>query len=249
MLYLRKNLSMAIRSRISRPVYGAGVLNQRRPIGGTDRPRWFRNCGGPFGSTVELDDQVCIDIEGDLIGRGQGGDAHSQLGGVELHPTGDFVPGEGFHVFSGEFVCLGFDRDYITDLDREARAVDFFPIDRDVAVGDHLACGPDCPGEPGASDDVVQAAFEQLEQQLAGVACFAACIIDIATELFFHHMVVIAELLFFVETDAVITQAPASESVDTGAGELAFGGVLWVVGDGDADASREFDLGSEVASH
>lgn len=59
----------------------------------------------------------------------------------------------------------------------------------------------------------------------------------------------VAELLFFLETDAVVTESAAAVAVHAGRVELALGCVLGDVGDGDADAAGETDLGTCVCCH
>ena len=118
-----------------------------------------------------------------------------------------------------------------------------------MAVGNHLAGLPDrtCPAQ--AADDVVQALLEQAEDHGTRVARLTGSFGHVATELLFHHVVVEAELLLFVQTDAVVTQATTAEAVHARGVELALGGVLGDVGDGDADAAGELDLGAGVVGH
>jgi hypothetical protein len=52
----------------------------------------------------------------------------------------------------------------------ERRDVDLLAVDEEVAVVDQLPGVTTRPGEAGAVDDVVQAALEQLEQVVTGLA-------------------------------------------------------------------------------
>jgi hypothetical protein len=113
----------------------------------------------------------------------------------------------------------------------------------------HLAGRPHRAHEARAADDVVEALLEEAQQDVAGVALVPRGLLDVTTELRLHDAVVEAELLLLHEADAEVLEAPAAEPVRAGRRQLSLGRVLGDVGDGDADAAGELDLGAGVSSH
>ena len=77
-------------------------------------------------------------------------------------------------------------------------------VDRDVAVGDHLAGRRPVDGEPEPVDDVIQPALQDREQLLAGVADGPGGELEVAAELALQHAVEPLELLLLAEADAVL---------------------------------------------
>ena len=72
--------------------------------------------------------------------------------------------------------------------------------------------------------------------------------VQVAAELRFQHAVVVAKLLLLGQAHAVFGVAPAAIAVH--AGQLEFlGGVLGDVGNGNADATGELDLRTEITAH
>lgn len=120
--------------------------------------------------SIELDDEVCVYIEGDLIACWERGDCSLEFGWVEGDPTWDFVSSQGFHVLACELLGFGFDCDDIADGGAEGGDVDFLAVDEDMAVIDHLACGPDGACDSHAADDIVETALEELHHDIARVA-------------------------------------------------------------------------------
>ena len=83
-------------------------------------------------------------------------------------------------------------------------------VDGDVAVGDQLpGLGPRL-AEAQPVDDVVQPAFQQHHQRLAGVALCLVQPGEIAAELPLQHAVVVLHLLLFAKVDAVVGQLAAA---------------------------------------
>ena len=67
--------------------------------------------------------------------------------------------------------------------------------------------------EAQAADDVVQAAFQQAHQGLAGVPLGALGLLEILAELPFQHAVVALHLLLFAQVRAVVGQLAAAGGV------------------------------------
>lgn len=135
------------------------------------------------------------------------------------------------HVLADELVDTGLEGYYIADLDAEGRAVGLAAVDDYVTVSDQLACRPDCAYDTSSPANVVETLLEQLKKDFARVALAALGLLNSTAELFFEDAVVIAELLFFIETQAVVTQAASAETVDTVRVELALCSVLWRICD------------------
>src|SRR5262249_13871511 len=156
------------------------------------------------------------------------------------------VAGHGFHVLTADFVNTFAKADDITWVNELRWPVDLFAVHQDMAVDNHLAAGPNGAGEAGATNDVIEALLKELKEGLPGVAFAGAGVIDIATELAFQDVVVIAELLLFVLAYAVVLETATAIAMDAGRSELALGGMFGDIGDGDADATRKFDLGAKI---
>ena len=176
---------------------------------------------GPLCLPVEFDHEVGVDVEWDLFRHGASDYFARQLAGVDVEPARDLVAGHGFHVLADEFFDLWLEAEFIADLDGKAWPVNLFAVDADMAVDDHLACGPDRACKAGAAYGVVEAGLEKLHEQLTRVARAACCFVDVRTELFFENVVVVAEFLFFVEAQAVVTQAAHPVAVHARGVELA----------------------------
>jgi hypothetical protein len=176
---------------------------------------------GPLFLSVEFDNEVRVDIEWDLLRHRASDDLARQLAGVDVEPAWDLVSGHGFHVLAYEFLDLWLEAEFVANLDGEARAVDFLAVDADVAVNDHLASGPDRAGKARAADDVVEARFEELHEQFAGVTRTACGFVDVCAELLLEYVVVVAELLLLVETQAVVTKAAHPVAVHARGVELS----------------------------
>lgn len=98
-----------------------------------------------------------------------------------------------------------FDRYDHAWLHLEGAAVDFLPIDLDVAVGDELLCSEDRRGQPEAVDDIVKAALERSEEELRSVAFRKqGFLISVDQLLVAEHAVNGFELLPLIELDAVV---------------------------------------------
>ena len=92
----------------------------------------------------------------------------------------------------------------VVHLKAEGRNVDFSAVDLDVAMSHQLAGGRPGIGEAQVVNDIVQPGLQNLQHLLAGYAPAPQGAFVNATELAFHQTVIIAELLFFDQAQAVI---------------------------------------------
>ena len=104
------------------------------------------------------------------------------------------MAGEGFHVLADHILDLVLEGDDVAGLQRDAWLVRLLAVDEDMAVHDRLPGRPDRSDESTSSQDVVEALFKELQQQLAGVAFASACFGDVASELLFKEVVVVSIL-------------------------------------------------------
>jgi ribosomal 50S subunit-recycling heat shock protein len=104
-------------------------------------------------------------------------------------------------------------------------------------VPDELAGVAAGPGEAGTVDDVVQAALEQLEEVVTGLAAAAAGFLVVADELLLEDAVGVASLLLLAKLQQVLALLDAAAAVLAGGvGTLLEGGVP--ADEVDTEASR-----------
>ena len=94
------------------------------------------------------------------------------------------------------------------------------PVDKDVAVPDHLARAAARRGESDTGDDIVEPPLEGEEQVLARVAARALRPLEGKAELAFEHAVVALELLLLAELEPVGRDLAAAPGAHAG-GEVA----------------------------
>src|SRR6478735_3136021 len=97
-------------------------------------------------------------------------DAHAR--GDRLEPRGDdaLAVGLASHDERGHLQRLLPHVDHVVGGDLEGRDVDLLAVHLEVTVHDELTSVATRAGEPGAVDHVVEAALEQLEQVVTGLA-------------------------------------------------------------------------------
>ena len=91
--------------------------------------------------------------------------------------------------------------------------------------------------------------LKQDQEVFSGVALESAGFVDGTTELLLKHAVVVTKFLFLIQANAVVTESLVLHAVQTGRGQLAFGGVLWDICDRNAEPTGEANFGTGVASH
>jgi hypothetical protein len=68
-------------------------------------------------------------------------------------------------------------------------------------MADHLAGATERLGEAHFLNDIVEAGFKELEENLTGHATAAAGDLEVAAELALEDSILVTELLFFSESD------------------------------------------------
>src|SRR6478752_4565282 len=134
------------------------------------------------------------------------------------------------------------DRDLV-DEDAHPRRDDLHP-----RGGDELAGLAARPGEAGAVDHVVEAALEELQEVVAGLALATAGLLVVADELLLHHAVGETSLLLLTELQQVLGLLDATAAVLAGGvGTLLEGGVA--TDEVDTETARLAGHGTGVAGH
>ena len=95
------------------------------------------------------------------------------------------------------------DHDHIAGLHDEGRDVDDAAVDREVPMVDQLTSLFAAHREVQAVHDIIEAAFERLEEDLTGLTRDALRFTEVALELRLEHAVVTAHLLLFTQLAAV----------------------------------------------
>ena len=106
--------------------------------------------------------------------------------------------------------------DQVARLDDVAGDVQVMAVDRDVAMRDQLPGLGAAQAEAEPMHDVVQPAFEQAHQRVAGVSLAAGGTLEIAAELPLQHAVVMLHLLLLAQVKAVVGLLVAAILVHAG---------------------------------
>src|SRR5918994_114860 len=223
-------------------------LAWKRGVGGRPRARAATDRESLLG--VVLDDELLLDRHVDLC-------ADRDLVDEDAHPRRDDL-----HPGRGDALAVGLASDdqrgqlerllaHVDDVvvgDLEGRDVDLLAVDQEVAVRDELAGLAARPGEAGAVDHVVEAALEELQEVVAGLALATAGLLVVADELLLHHAVGEASLLLLTELQQVLGLLDATAAVLAGGvGTLLEGSVT--ADEVDTETARLAGHGTGVAGH
>src|SRR6476620_5963426 len=176
---------------------GVSTGTPSQAVGGAGRGSQLR---------VVLDDELLLDREVDLRPGRELVDEDPHATGHGLEPGGDdaLAVGLASHDERGHLQRLLADVDDVVSRDLVRRDVDLLAVDQEVAVNDQLAGVAAGAGEAGTVDDVVQAALEQLEQVVTGLAGATVRLGVVVGELLLEHAVGEAGLLLLLELRAVL---------------------------------------------
>lgn len=153
---------------------------------------------------IELDDQLLLDVLGNVFALGK----VKEL--TALNAFVPFDPGIFAVVETGEVVGDHFERfsllahsDNVAGLHLEGRDVDNVTVDSDVLV-EHKLTGSGTRGSNTETIyDVVETAFEKLQEHFAGNTFGAGCAFEKVAELAFEHAVGVFSFLLFLKLSAV----------------------------------------------
>src|SRR3954451_21381134 len=199
---------------------------------------------------VVLDDQLLLDRDVDLLTDRELVDQDPHAVRQRLHPPGHdpLAVGLTSHDERGRLQGLLRDVDDVVLADLVRRDVDLLAVDPEVAVHDELAGVATRAGEPGAVDHVVEAALEELQQVVAGLALATAGFLVVADELLLHHAVGETSLLLLTELQEVLGLLDATAAVLAGGvGTLLEGSVA--ADEVDTETARLAGHGAGVAGH
>src|ERR1700712_2969505 len=199
---------------------------------------------------VELDDELFLDRHLDLgPHRARVHEhAHPRRDGLEPGRHDPVAVGLPSHDERRHLQALLPHVDDVVGVDLVGGDVDLVAVDPEVAVRHQLAGVATGPGEPGAVDHIVEAALEELQQVVTGLAGTAARLVVVVVELLLHHAVGEASLLLLLQLVAVLGL------LDPGTAVLA-GGVgallerLVLTDEVDAETARLLGHRSGVTGH
>ena len=130
----------------------------------------------------------------------------------------------------------------------ERRDVDLAAVDQEVAVHDQLAGVAAGAGEAGAVDDVVEAALQQLQQVVTGLAGATRGLGVVVVELLLEDAVGVAGLLLLAQLEEVLALLDAAAAVLAGrVGTTLVGRVA--ADEVDAETARLLGHGAGVTGH
>ncbi|MCY1406291.1 hypothetical protein D9M71_215530 [compost metagenome] len=142
---------------------------------------------------------------------------------------------------------------HVTSLDLVGRNVHGLAVDADGLVGYQLTRFGTSGTEAHAVYDVVQTAFQDLQQVLTSGALTAGCFLVVTTELTLQNAVDTTDFLLLTQLQTVVGQATTALAVLT---RDVFGLALGVEGASaalqeqvGAFTARQFALGTNVTSH
>src|SRR5882672_6522732 len=180
------------------------------------RARYPRPAPGARLLAVQLYNQLFVDILIDVFTARQRDNATDEFVGVGyFEPSRTTAPARSLERSLDVNVvrALLADRDLVPDLHLERGDVHLAPVDADVTVAHELAGLASRHREAQPENHVVQAAFEQLEQHLAGHALPLRGLFKIVAELRFEQVVNSLDALFlsqlFAVTDRLATRVRA----------------------------------------
>src|SRR6478735_2577113 len=205
---------------------------------------WRSLLGVVLHDELLLDRDVDLRPDRDLVDE----DAHPRRD--DLHPRGGdaLAVGLASHDQRGQLERLLAHVDDVVVGDLEGRDVDLLAVDQEVTVRDELAGLAAHPGEAGAVDHVVEAALEELQEVVAGLALATAGLLVVADELLLHHAVGEASLLLLAELQQVLGLLDATAAVLAGGiGTLLEGSVA--ADEVDTETARLAGHGTGVAGH
>src|SRR6195952_900256 len=199
---------------------------------------------------VELDDELFLDRELDLRTQRPRVHQHPHPRRDRLEPGRHDALARGLTGDNerGHLQALLAHVDDVVRVDLVRRDVDLVAVDPEVAVRDQLAGVAAGPGEAGAVDHVVEAALEQLQQVVTGLAGTTAGLVVVVVELLLHHAVGEAGLLLLLQLVAVLGLLDAGPAVLAGrVGALLERLVL--TDEVDTEAARLLGHGAGVTGH
>ena len=149
---------------------------------------------------VELDDELFLDRHGDLLANRALVHQDATAIGRDVEPAGHGVGVVGLTRDDERrgLQALGLDVDDVVLADLERRDVRLHAVDQEVTVGHQLAGVTTRAGQAGTVDDVVQAALEQAEQVVTGLAGTARGQLVVLAELLLEDAVGVARLLLLL---------------------------------------------------
>src|SRR3954468_20146955 len=164
---------------------------------------------------VVLDDQLLLDRDVDLLTDRELVDEDAHPVRERLHPAGHdpLAVGLTSHDERGRLQRLLLDVDDVVLADLVRRDVDLLAVDLEVAVHDELTRVPTGTGEPGPVDHVVEAALEELQEVVTGLAGTPAGLGVVVVELLLEHAVGEAGLLLLPQLEEVLALLDAATAV------------------------------------
>src|SRR5690606_18053310 len=205
---------------------------------------------------VQLDHQVFVDVRQHVAARGRSLEHAAEFLFVHIEPVREAdLSGHLERVLHAKLLAgLLADLHHVTGLHLVGGDGHRLAIDLDALVAHQLARLGARGRETHAVDDVVEPAFHQLQQRLAGRTGTARGCLVISAELALEHAVHAAQLLLLAQLHAVLGQALAALALDAAGRHLqlalAFEGLGAALQEQvGALATRELALGAGVSCH
>ena len=189
-------------------LFPAGLGNVAGITGGRMWPA-SRTVGPQRLLAVVLDHELVVDLDWNLIPLGKPRQLAAEVG-VVLLEVGNVEGRMAKEVVLELLVvpALLLEGDDVANLDLVGRNVDLLSVDKDVAVGDELACQADRVAESDAVHTVVKPGLELDDEGVAGHHAALESLLIIVAKLLLENAIVGLELLLLGQLLAVLGGLP-----------------------------------------
>src|SRR5690625_4255451 len=171
-----------------------------------------RHSTGPLSARVVLDDLQFVDGNHYVFAVRQVLEDTLHVFGVEIKPRKHLAAAAAFNVFLDVAVLAGTrsHADFIARFHVIAGNVHAGAVHHDVSMAHELTRLTAGVGDAEPVHDIVETAFEQLQEHCSRGAFPAVGFLEQVVELLFAHVVEEAQLLLFPQSDTVVTDAAAA---------------------------------------
>ena len=198
---------------------------------------------------VEVDDELLVDVLGNLLAGGDIQELTAQVGSVELQPG--LLGGSG-NAVGDNLEALGAlaNGDHLTGLHLAGRDVANNTIQGDVAVQNQLTGGSAGRGKAQTVHQVVQTGFQEEDEVFTGLTLHTGSAAVGVTELTLQHTVHVLHFLLLLELGTILLLlfTLSSQTMLSGRGISLFKGLVRAI-DGLAELTGDAGGRTSISCH